>query len=482
MAHLAALENLARVPWEALELAQRFEAGGHELALVGGTVRDLLLGRRSADLDFATSARPDATEALCRQFTGSVWDIGRDFGTIGATTAARDGTGTTTLEITTFRTDAYHPHSRKPGVAFGDSLEEDLSRRDFTVNAMAVRLPEQVFVDPFDGLSDLGKGIIRTPVAPEISFGDDPLRMLRAARFVAQLGFRIEPITLAAMCEMAPRIEIVSAERVQGELTKLLLADYPVAGLEILVESGLADHILPELPALSLEMDEHHRHKDVYQHSLQVLRQAMDLETDDDGAVPRPDLTLRLAALLHDAGKPATRRFERGGNVSFHGHDVVGARIVRKRLRALRYDKATTDAVTRLIELHLRFHGYGGASGWTDSAVRRYVTDAGPLLERLNRLTRADCTTRNQRKADALWAAMDELEVRVTALRQQERLDAIRPDLDGDEIMALLGIKPGRAVGEAYRYLLAERMEHGPGTKADAGAKLQAWWAARSSS
>ncbi|MFP3714797.1 CCA tRNA nucleotidyltransferase [Puerhibacterium sp. TATVAM-FAB25] len=462
----------------ALELGELFRAAGHELALVGGPVRDAFLGRASNDLDFATSATPDETQALLARWGDAHWDIGKAFGTIGARRFARDGAGDVVVEVTTYRSDEYDPASRKPVVAFGDTLEGDLSRRDFTVNAMAVRVPDLTFVDPFDGLADLARGVLRTPIAPERSFDDDPLRMMRAARFAGQLGFAVEAGTLAAVVAMAQRIEIVSAERVQAELTKLLLSDRPRAGLEVLVDTGLAEHVLPELPALQLEIDEHHRHKDVYQHSLTVLEQAIAQETGPDGPVPAPDLVLRLASLLHDVGKPATRRFEPGGGVSFHHHEVVGAKLVAKRLKALKYEKQVVKDVARLVELHLRFHGYGEGV-WTDSAVRRYVTDAGPLLERLHRLTRADSTTRNRRKAKRLSDAYSELEQRIAALRAQEEIDAIRPDLDGSQIMALLGIRPGPVVGQAYKHLLALRMEHGPLGVERAEQELRAWWAER---
>ena len=467
----------------AIELGDVFAAAGHELALVGGPVRDAFLGRASADLDFATSASPDETEQLLAGWADAHWDIGREFGTIGARRFGRRGSADVVVEVTTYRTDAYEPGSRKPVVAFGDTLDGDLSRRDFTVNAMAVRLPALTFVDPFGGLDDLAAGVLRTPVTAEQSFDDDPLRMMRAARFAAQLGMSLHPDVAEALTAMAGRIDIVSAERVRDELTKLMLAPNPRPGLEVLVDSGLAEHVLPELPALQLEIDEHHRHKDVYQHSLTVLAQAIDLETgthaDPTGPVPGPDLVLRLAALLHDCGKPATRRFEAGGSVSFHHHEIVGAKLVAKRLKALRFDKETVQAVARLTELHLRFHGYGEVQ-WSDSAVRRYVTDAGPLLERLHRLTRSDCTTRNKRKADRLSFAYDDLEQRIAELREHEELAAIRPDLDGTQIMAILGIGPGRDVGEAYKYLLELRMENGPQEAAVVEAALREWWAERS--
>ncbi len=476
---LAVLTELAPA---AIELGEVFQAAGHELALVGGPVRDAFLGRASNDLDFATSATPDETEALLARWGDARWDIGKEFGTIGARRFARGGGAAAdadvVVEVTTYRSDRYDPESRKPVVAFGDTLDGDLSRRDFTVNAMAVRLPDLTFVDPFGGLEDLARGVLRTPIAPERSFDDDPLRMLRAARFAAQLGFGVEQETHAAIIDMASRIEIVSAERVQAELTKLVCAPNPRPGLQVLVDTGLADHVLPELPALRLEIDEHHRHKDVYEHSLIVLEQAIAQETGPDGPVPAPDLVLRLAALLHDVGKPATRRFEPGGGVSFHHHEVVGAKLVAKRLRALKYEKQVVKDVARLVELHLRFHGYGEGQ-WTDSAVRRYVTDAGPLLERLHRLTRADSTTRNKRKAKRLADAYSNLENRIASLREQEEIDAIRPDLDGTQIMAILGIPPGRDVGAAYKHLLALRMEHGPLGTERATQELKEWWAAR---
>ena len=393
------------------------------------------------------------------------------FGTVGARK------GDHHLEITTYRRESYDPDSRKPEVTFGDTLAGDLARRDFTVNAMAVRLPTLEFVDLHDGMADLGAGILRTPIAPEESFGDDPLRMMRAARFVAQLGFTIDEPVLAAMTAMAPRLEIVSAERIRDELSKLLLSARPRLGLAVLVETGLADYVLPELPGLKLEIDEHHRHKDVYEHSLTVMEQAMDLETSHQ---PRsePDLVLRLAALLHDIGKPKTRRFEKDGGVSFHHHEVVGARMVRKRLTALRYPNDVVDDVAKLTELHLRFHGYGSGE-WTDSAVRRYVRDAGEQLTRLHKLTRADSTTRNRKRAEALQHAYDSLEQRIAQLSEQEELAAIRPDLDGNQIMQILEIPPGREVGAAYNHLLELRLDRGPLGPDEAERELRAWWAAR---
>ncbi|MGC0272853.1 CCA tRNA nucleotidyltransferase [Pseudactinotalea sp. Z1739] len=465
-----ALSTITEMAPEAIELGRAFAGAGHELALVGGPVRDAFLGKASSDLDFATSARPEQTEEILRAWGTGLWDMGRDFGTLGARR------GDTVVEVTTYRTESYDPGSRKPAVAYGDSLDGDLSRRDFTVNAMALRLPDLVFVDPFDGLSAMADRELRTPVRPEQSFDDDPLRMMRAARFAAQLSFDVEPDVLAAISAMADRLSIVSIERIQAELVKLLMAPAPRRGLELMAYTGIADVVLPELPALQMTIDEHHRHKDVYEHSLTVLDQAIDLETGPDGPVPGPDLVLRLAALLHDIGKPATRRMEPGGGVSFHHHEIVGAKMTTKRLRALRFDKATISAVAKLVALHLRFHGYGEAK-WSDSAVRRYVTDAGDQLERLHRLTRADCTTRNKRKAARLAAAYDDLEERIAQLAEEEELKAIRPDLDGREIMALLGIAPGPAVGRAYQYLLGLRMEHGPLGPERAESELRAWWA-----
>ena len=467
VAHLAPVIPLLR------DLGGRFTGAGHEIALVGGPVRDAFIGRGSPDLDFTTSARPDETIAILKGWGESWWDIGKEFGTIGAKL------GPITLEVTTYRADAYDGVTRKPVVAFGDNLEDDLKRRDFAVNAMALRLPDLAFIDPYGGLTDLADRTLDTPADPEISFGDDPLRMMRAARFTAQLGFAPSARVLTAMRERAHTIEIVSAERVRDELVKLLLGPAPRAGLELLVESGLADHVLPELPALKLEVDEHHRHKDVYEHSLIVLDQAIALEGAPDASaeqVPGPDLVLRLAALLHDIGKPATRRFEPGGGVSFHHHEVVGAKLTRARMRALRFDKDTIKSVSRLVELHLRFHGYGGGQ-WTDSAVRRYVTDAGPLLSRLHRLTRADCTTRNARKAQRLARTYDDLERRIAEIQAKEELSAVRPELNGNEIAEVLGIRPGPVLGRAYTFLLGVRLDEGPIGPEAARERLVAWWA-----
>ncbi|WP_030180822.1 CCA tRNA nucleotidyltransferase [Streptomyces violaceorubidus] len=446
------------------DLARRFQEAGFSLALVGGSVRDALLGRLGNDLDFTTDARPQDVLKIMRPWADAVWDVGIAFGTVGG---QKDGWQ---IEVTTYRSEAYDRTSRKPEVSYGDSIEEDLVRRDFTVNAMAVALPEKAFIDPYGGLDDLAARVLRTPGTPEDSFSDDPLRMMRAARFAAQLDFEVAPEVVKAMHDMAGRIDIVSAERVRDELNKLILSPHPRKGLSLLVETGLAARVLPELPALRLERDEHHRHKDVYDHTLIVLEQAMALESDG------PDLTLRLAALLHDIGKPRTRRFEKDGRVSFHHHEVVGAKMTKKRMTALKYSNELVKDVSRLVELHLRFHGYGTGE-WTDSAVRRYVRDAGPLLGRLHKLTRSDCTTRNKRKAAALSRAYDGLEERIEQLQQQEELDAIRPDLDGNQIMEILGIRPGPAVGQAYKHLMELRLENGPMGHDAAVAALKEWWA-----
>nr|WP_076389306.1 CCA tRNA nucleotidyltransferase [Vaginimicrobium propionicum] len=471
-------------------LGRVFSNAGHQLYLVGGSVRDALLGVLGHDLDFTTSAKPDETERLLRKVTNEIWQTGKQFGTISANLDAKPTPWQ--VEITTFRADSYHADSRKPDVKFGQSVEEDLVRRDFTVNAMALDVSAATtngwrFVDPLGGFEDLADQIIKTPTKPQISFSDDPLRMMRAARFASQLGFQVNSETRDAMKSMAERIDIISAERVRDELSKLLLTDNPRAGLDLLVWSTLADRVLPELPAMRLTRDEHMRHKDVYEHSLTVLDHAIALEKSRDyvNGKPnpnhQPDLVVRIAALLHDIGKPRTRAFE-NGKVTFHHHDVVGARMVRKRLHALRYSKDIVEAVTKLIALHLRFHGYaegssGGASnGWTDAAVRRYVRDAGDQLERLHILTRSDCTTRNQRKADRLRRAYDELEFRIDELMAQEELDAIRPDLDGNEIMEILGVGPGPVVGKAYKYLLSLRLDEGPLDPETAKQALLSWW------
>lgn len=466
-----ALENLSKSTDSPLlsQIGTKFAAAGFEIALVGGPVRDAFLGRATNDLDFTTNANPDQIIETLQGLAQTHWDVGREFGTI----AARIGDAM--VEITTYRADSYDPESRKPTVSFGDNLEDDLIRRDFSVNAMALRLPEKTFVDPHQGLTDLLAGVLKTPTKPEISFSDDPLRMMRAARFASQLGFSIDIETFSAMTEMANRIEIISAERVRDELSKLLLSDSPRAGIEVLVDSGIAALVLPEIPALKLEMDEHHHHKDVYQHSLTVLEQAIGYEKDYGLA---PDLVSRLAALMHDIGKPATRKLEPGGAVSFYHHDTVGAKLATKRLKNLRFDNDTVKSVAKLIELHLRFFGYSDQP-WSDSAVRRYVRDAGGELTRLHILTRSDVTTRNQRRADRLGFAYDDLENRIAEISELEELNSMRPDLDGSQIMQLLNLKPGRDVGDAYKYLLELRIEEGPLGETEATKRLLEWWQAR---
>ncbi|RIJ79199.1 CCA tRNA nucleotidyltransferase [Nakamurella silvestris] len=444
------------------ELGRRFAANGHQLYLVGGSVRDALLGRLGDDLDFTTSARPPDILAAVKGWADAIWETGIDFGTIGI---SKDGLR---IEITTFRSDTYDGLTRNPKVTFGDTLDGDLVRRDFAVNAMAISVPGHEFVDPFGGLDQLEEQVIDTPGAPETSFGDDPLRMMRAARFASQLGFDLAPRVLAAMAAMAGELSRITAERIQAEFSKLLLGAHPRAGLMLMTDTGLAELVIPELPALRLEIDEHHQHKDVYEHSIVVLERAISLETEG------PDLVLRLAALLHDIGKPATRAFIDGGGVSFHHHEVVGAKMVRKRLRALKYSKQITDDVADLTFLHLRFHGYGKGA-WTDSAVRRYVTDAGPLLTRLHKLVRADCTTRNRRRQEALQASYDGLEDRIAELAAAEDLARVRPDLDGNAIMDLLGVGPGPVVGKAWAFLKEQRLEHGPLSRDEAEAALYKW-------
>ncbi|GAC1650858.1 MAG: CCA tRNA nucleotidyltransferase [Mycobacterium sp.] len=455
------------------EIGRIFADAGHELYLVGGSVRDALLGRLGADLDCTTDARPEQMQMLLGTWADALWDTGIVFGTVGV---GKDGDR---LEITTFRADTYDQVSRNPEVRFGDCLEDDLVRRDFTVNAMAVRITATgpgEFLDPLGGLAALRARVLDTPASPEVSFGDDPLRMLRAARFVSQLEFTVAPRVLTALLEMAPQLGRMTSERVAAELDKLLIGADPVAGIDLMVQTGLGDVVLPEVGAMRMAIDEHHQHKDVYWHSLTVLRQAIELE--DDGA----DLVLRWAALLHDIGKPATRKHEPDGGVSFHHHEVVGAKMVRKRLRALRYSKQMIDDVAQLVYLHLRFHGYAddaGAGKWTDSAVRRYVTDAGQLLPRLRKLVRADCTTRNKRRAARLQANYDGLEHRIEELAAKEDLARVRPDLDGNEIMEILGIPAGPQVGEAWRYLKELRLDRGPLRHDEAVDELTKWWNSR---
>ncbi|MBX7433722.1 CCA tRNA nucleotidyltransferase [Mycobacterium sp. Y57] len=448
-------------------LGRLFADHGHELYLVGGSVRDALLGRLGTDLDFTTDARPEQMQRFLRGWADALWDTGIEYGTLGV------GKGDDRLELTTFRADTYDQVSRHPEVRFGDNLADDLLRRDFTVNAMAVRItaagPAE-FLDPLGGLTALRVGVLDTPAAPEVSFGDDPLRMLRAARFVAQLGFTVAPRVRTALEQMAGQLGRITVERVAAELDKLLLGADPVAGIDLMVQTGLGEVVLPEIGAMRMAIDEHHQHKDVYQHSLTVLRQAIELEGADG-----PDLVLRWAALLHDIGKPATRRHEANGGVSFHHHEVVGAKMTRKRMRALKYSKQMIDDVSQLVYLHLRFHGYGDGR-WTDSAVRRYVTDAGPLLTRLHKLVRADCTTRNKRRAARLQANYDDLEQRIEELAAKEDLARVRPDLDGNEIMAILDIPAGPQVGKAWNHLKEVRLDRGPLSHDEAVEELKRWW------
>jgi poly(A) polymerase len=481
------------------EIGGLFAAAGHQLYLVGGSVRDAVLGRLTTDLDFTTDARPEAVQRIVRPWADALWDTGIEFGTVGVGKGM--GTDMERLEITTFRADSYDQVSRNPQVRYGDRLEDDLMRRDFTVNAMAVRITADGpgdFVDPLGGLTALRQRILDTPAPPEISFADDPLRMLRAARFVSQLQFAVTERVRRAIVDMAPQLSRITVERVAVELDKMLLGADPVAGIDLMVQTGMGEVVLPEIGGMQMAIDEHHQHKDVYQHSLTVLRQAMALEDpprgqerSDSGDGPRgqersdsgddeggADLVLRWAALLHDIGKPATRRHEADGGVSFHHHEVVGAKMVRKRMRALKYSKQMVDDVSQLVYLHLRFHGYGEGK-WTDSAVRRYVADAGPLLPRLHKLVRADCTTRNKRRAARLQANYDQLEARIAELTAKEDLARVRPDLDGNEIMTLLGIPPGPQVGQAWNFLKELRLDRGPLDHDEAVAELLAWWNTR---
>ena len=468
--------DLVPQPRAAIRVGEALAAAGHPLWLVGGSVRDAVIGRRTHDLDFTTSARPEQVLALTASIAATTWTAGIEFGTVGVLV---DGER---CEITTYRADRYDRVTRNPEVVFGESLLEDLRRRDFTMNAMAVRVSqdpaEREFVDPFGGFADLARGLLRTPGDPVESFADDPLRILRAARFASTLGVTVPDDVRDAMTQLAPELARITAERVQVELSKLLLGAHPRQGLELLVDTGAADVVLPELPALRMAADEHGQHKDVYAHTLQVLEQAIAKEATYTGG--EPDLVLRLAALLHDIGKPATRRFESGGRVTFHHHEVVGKKQTQARLQALRFPKDVIKDVSKLVFLHLRFYGYGRGE-WTDSAVRRYVTDAGPLLPKLSALVRSDSTTRNKRKAATLDATYDALEERIETLKAQEELDSIRPDLDGHQIMTLLPELKGRAIGEAYQHLLGLRMEHGPLGEEAARAALLAWWASRES-
>ena len=467
---LAIRSLIERAPL-ASSLAHAFKTKGFTLALVGGPVRDAILGRLGNDLDFTTNALPHETKKILNEWAENVWDTGIAFGTVAGKR------GDTTVEVTTYRTEKYDADSRKPEVEYGKDILGDLSRRDFTVNAMALELTsaQPEFIDPFNGLADLSKKILRTPGLPEDSFNDDPLRMMRAARFASQLGFGIAPEVLTAMHNLAQRITIISAERIRDEFTKILMSPNPRTGITILVDTGLAEIVIPEIPKLRLEVDEHHHHKDVYEHSITVLEQAMMQEERLGGA----NLVIRLAALLHDIGKPKTRSFIEGGGVSFHHHEVVGARLAKKRLQELRFDGDTIEAVELLTALHLRFHGYGDGE-WSDSAVRRYVRDAGELLIHLHVLTRADCTTRNKAKATRLSNVYDSLEARIDVLMEQEELSKIRPDLDGAQVMEILNLKPSREVGAAMDFLMELRLDQGPIGEEKATAELLLWWKNRS--
>jgi poly(A) polymerase len=462
-----AITTLTKQAPAATSLATAFKAAGFKLALVGGPVRDAILGRLGNDLDFTTNARPKESEKILNKWADSVWDIGAAFGTVAGKK------GEITVEITTYRSENYEKDSRKPSVEFGENIEGDLSRRDFTINAMALELTtdEPTFIDLFNGVEDLQNKIIKTPGKPSDSFTDDPLRMMRAARFMSQLNFTIDESVLVSIKEMAHRLSIISSERIRDEFIKIIMSDNPRLGITLLVECGLADIFLPEIPKLKLEIDEHHHHKDVYEHSLTVLEQAIALEARLGGA----NLTLRLAALLHDIGKPKTKALIAGGGVSFHHHEVVGAKMTKERLRTLRFDNHIVKDVGQLVFLHLRFHGYGSGE-WTDSAVRRYVRDAGELLDHLHLLTRADCTTRNQKKAQLLENTYDQLEQRIKELMQQEELNKIRPDLSGEQIMQILNIKPSPTVGKAYDFLLELRLENGPIGEDKAKEALLTWW------
>jgi poly(A) polymerase len=466
---LAISTLIERAP-ESTQLAAAFKAAGFKLALVGGPVRDAILGRLGNDLDFTTNAKPAESKKILTSWADTVWEIGAEFGTI----AARKGD--IEVEVTTYRSESYEVDSRKPDVQFGENIEGDLKRRDFTINAMALELTTEspTFIDLFNGITDLQNKIIKTPGKAEDSFSDDPLRMMRAARFMSQLNFAVDESVITAIKKMADRLSIISAERIRDEFVKTLMSPNPRMGITLLVETGLADKFLPEIPKLMLEIDEHHHHKDVYEHTLTVLEQAIALEERLDG----PNLTLRLAALMHDIGKPKTKELIPGGGVSFHHHEVVGSRMTKERLRTLRFDNHVIKDVAKLVFLHLRFHGYGNGE-WTDSAVRRYVRDAEDLLIHLHLLTRADCTTRNKKKAESLARIYDQLEERIVQLMMQEELNKIRPDIDGDEIMKILGVKPSPVVGEAYNYLLELRLEHGPLGVEKATQELLTWWRAK---
>jgi len=451
-----------------LPIVERFQSAGRRVYLVGGPVRDAIAGRpggvesdSEVDIDLTTDATPDEIESIVSEFAESVWTQGKRFGTIGLLVAKRR------FEITTHRAEHYALDSRKPEVAFGNDIETDLSRRDFTVNAMALGLPDLVLVDPFNGIADLAARRLRTPLDPEISFSDDPLRMLRAARFIAGYGLSPDEDLVGAVEAMRSRLEIVSRERIRDELDKLIVLPVPTSGLWFLVRTGLAAEFIPELPALALEQDPIQRHKDVLAHTIAVIEKTS------------PDKILRLAALFHDVGKPLTRSIGPNG-VHFHHHDEVGARVTRKRMQELRYPTDDIEDVARLVRLHLRFHTY--KMGWTDAAVRRYAHDAGPLLGRLNELTRCDCTTRNQSKVRDLGLRMDELERRLAELREREELDSLRPELDGVAVMEQLGIPPGPDVGAALEYLLQIRLDEGLLGTEEITRRLDRWWAVRTAS
>lgn len=467
---------------ELAPLARRFGAAGHRLYLVGGTVRDLLAGDVPTaggagdlyDFDATTDARPDQIKQLLRDWADAIWTQGERFGTIGAKKAGAHGDRI--FEITTHRAEAYIDESRKPEVQFSTDINEDLSRRDFTINAMALELTTEspTLVDPFGGAVDLLTRTLRTPLAPEVSFSDDPLRMLRAARFIARLQCTPVPELVEAVKAMKGRLEIVSAERIRDELDKLLTVAHPTAGLWFTIETGLAGEFLPELPMMQLEQDPIHRHKDVLTHTLAVVE---NVRPSAEQPADRPAFDFRrtrLAALFHDVGKPRTRGYQKGKGVTFHHHDAVGARMTRQRLEALRYSNDDVQAITELVALHLRFHTY--AMGWTDSAVRRYVRDAGPLLQELNVLTRCDCTTRNEKKALILSRRMDDLEARIAELGAKEELAAIRPELNGAEVMEQLGVGPGPVVGKALAFLLEIRLEEGMVGDVAARKRLDEWW------
>lgn len=464
-----AWQSLKREDYQLRRLAKTFSDAGYGLFLVGGSVRDAMLSRLSHDLDFTTDARPQAIVDILKPLAETIWDTGIEYGTVSALVSGLE------VEITTFRADQYDGESRNPEVTFGDTLEGDLVRRDFRVNSMALELSangEHKFRDPLGGLDDLAAKVLDTPDSPEISFRDDPLRMLRACRFVSQLEFDVADRVREAMGEMNAEIQRITVERVAVELNKLMLGAAPWNGLDLMVETGLADHVLPELPALKLTQDEHRQHKDVYWHSLNVLRNAT---TQEKNYGVEPNLELRWSALMHDIGKPATREFSENGAVTFHHHEVVGAKMVRKRLRQLKYSKQHVKDISQLVFLHMRFYGYGD-SAWTDSAVRRYVTDAGELLPLLHMLVRADCTTRNKVKSNRLRRNYDHLENRIAELQEKENLAAVRPDLDGNEIMTILGLKPGPEVGQAWAYLKELRLERGPLERGEAISALKEWW------